>query len=110
MANREDRLQVARELAKWLHGRFGDVVADVRLFGSVARGTDGDESDVDLLVLVRRPLTDREREELSARAYEEDLRRFTVTQCLVRTVDQWRRPEVQCGGLAREVAREGVAL
>ncbi len=110
MASHERRLEAARELAEWLRERFDEVIADVRLFGSVARGTDDEQSDIDLLVLVRRPLSPQEREELSIRAYDEDLKRGTVTQCIVRTVDAWHRPEVQCGGLAHEVEREGVPL
>jgi len=104
------RLQVARELVEWLRRRHGNAVAGVRLYGSVARGTDDALSDIDLLILIRRALTYAEREELSRRAYQLDLKHGTVTQCLVRTVHEWERPEVQCGGLAREVAREGVVL
>jgi len=103
-------MAVAGQLARWLRRRFGDAIADVRLYGSVARGTDRATSDIDLLILVNRPLRYEEREELSARAYELDLEHGTVTQCLVRTVAEWARPEVQCGGLAREVSHEGVAV
>ncbi len=110
MTTHQQRAAAAEDLARWLRGRFGSAVEDVRLYGSVARGSDGAESDVDVLILVSRPLTHDEREELSRRAYEIDLGHGTVTQCLVRTLEQWQRPEVQCGGLAREVAREGVAL
>ena len=110
MTTPNPRLAVARELAGWLRRQYGDIVADVRLYGSVARGSDDALSDVDLLILVRRVLSRAEREELSQRAYKADLEHGTVTQCLVRTVTEWERPEVQCGGLAREVAREGVAL
>lgn len=110
MTGNRERTAAARRLARWLRRRFGKVIADVRLYGSVARGTDRPESDVDLLVLVTRPLRREEREELSSRAYEIDLEHGTVTQCLVRTIAEWNRPEVQCGGLAREVSRDGVAV
>ncbi|MFW5868572.1 MAG: nucleotidyltransferase domain-containing protein [Armatimonadota bacterium] len=110
MTDRNPRLAVAQELAHWLRRCYGDIVADVRLYGSVARGSDDALSDVDVLILVRRRLSRAEREQLSRRAYEADLEYGTVTQCLVRTVAEWERPEVQCGGLAREVAREGVPL
>jgi predicted nucleotidyltransferase len=110
MTTHQQRSAAAKDLARWLRRRFGSVVEDVRLYGSVARGTDGTESDIDVLILVSRSLTHDEREELSSRAYEIDLQHGTVTQCVVRTVEEWQRPEVQCGGLAREVGREGVAL
>ena len=110
MATHRQRVAVAKQIARWLRRTYGEAIEDVRLYGSVARGTDSSTSDIDILILASRPLTDVERDELSRRAYDEDLKYGTVTQCLVRTVDEWRRPEVQCGGLAREVAREGVAL
>lgn len=38
-----------------LQAEFGQDVTDVRLFGSKARGEAGPDSDVDVLVLVKRP-------------------------------------------------------
>jgi len=105
-----ERVAAARELSRWLRWRFGEAIEDVCLYGSVARGTDRAASDIDLLILMTRPLGHEEREELSARAYEIDLEHGTVTQCLVRTLAEWTRPEVQCGGLAREVSREGITV
>lgn len=84
MATHAQRMAVARELADWLRTRFGGVVSDVRLFGSVARGSDEEYSDIDLLILVTRPLTAAERDQLAARAYDLDLAQGTVTQCIVR--------------------------
>jgi predicted nucleotidyltransferase len=110
MTTHHRRLATAAALSRWLNEQFGEDVVEVRLYGSVARGTDGPGSDIDLLILTRRPLTANERQRLSRQAYEQDLKRGTVTQCLVRTLDQWERPEVQCGGLARTVARESVTL
>lgn len=110
MATHAQRMVVARELADWLRMRFGGVVSDVRLFGSVARGSDEEYSDIDLLILVTRPLTAAERDQLAARAYDLDLAHGTVTQCVVRLDKVWTRPEVQSGGLAREVAREGAPV
>ncbi len=110
MSEHQHRMAAARKLGRWLRRHLGENIVDVVLYGSVARGTDGAASDVDVLVLVARPLTRSEREALSERAYDIDLEHGTVTQCIVRTVEEWERPGVQCGGLAREVARQGIAL
>lgn len=48
--------RVAEELAavaRDLRARLGDRVADVRLYGSYARGEQHDESDIDVLVVLR---------------------------------------------------------
>jgi predicted nucleotidyltransferase len=42
---------LAAEFARRAHERFGDRVRRVVLFGSVVRGTDGPDSDVDVLVV-----------------------------------------------------------
>jgi predicted nucleotidyltransferase len=41
-----------REFASWLRERFGSRVRQVALFGSRARGEGGEDSDVDVLVVV----------------------------------------------------------
>ncbi|MHA1734618.1 MAG: nucleotidyltransferase domain-containing protein [Promethearchaeota archaeon] len=55
------RFVVAKLSANFLSGLATGEVDAVVLFGSVARGTDTRESDVDLLVLTSRPLDYRER-------------------------------------------------
>lgn len=44
---------IAREFANRMRERFGERVADIRVFGSYARGEAHEESDLDVLVLVR---------------------------------------------------------
>jgi len=44
----------ASRFAQELRGRFGEAVIDVRLFGSFARGEAGEESDVDVAVVLER--------------------------------------------------------
>jgi len=44
-----------------MKAKFGPQVRHIVLFGSVARGEDGQESDIDLLVEVRRRTTSLER-------------------------------------------------
>lgn len=41
------------ELATWLRERFGDRLSELGLFGSRARGEGSEESDLDVLVVVR---------------------------------------------------------
>ena len=103
-------LVVARALADWLRERFGDRVLRVVVFGSVARGEADEDSDLDVLVLVRTPLTRSEQAEVLEYSYDLDLEHGTVTQYFVETVDRWERPVIQTGLLARNVETEGVAL
>ncbi len=102
--------QVARAFADWLRKRFGDRVQSVIVFGSVARGEADDESDVDMLILVRTPLTRAEQDEVSEYSYDLDLAHSTITQYIVETLDRWQMPVIRTSLFGRTVESEGVAL
>lgn len=60
MCSQNELSQVLYETRNGLSGIFGDRLEDLVLFGSYARGTPDDESDIDVMALVRLP-----REELA---------------------------------------------
>ena len=63
---------VARALSRFraaLEGRFGNRLRELVLYGSYARGEATEDSDVDVLVVVR-GLTDEERREVFDLAYD----------------------------------------
>jgi predicted nucleotidyltransferase len=66
------------EFGGWLRRRFGERLVKYILFGSKARGDSHDESDVDVLVVVRDFDCDTEWDELEDAASEIGLRRDTV--------------------------------
>jgi predicted nucleotidyltransferase len=45
------RLKLARAFSKEAKKRYGDRIEEIILYGSVARGEDGNDSDIDLLVV-----------------------------------------------------------
>ena len=53
--------RVVAEFASRVRARFGDRLARVALFGSRARGDVTEESDIDLLVLLRIPVAEETR-------------------------------------------------
>jgi len=110
MNESEKGLKVARELAAWLRERFGERVVDVRVFGSVARGEAGEESDIDMLVLFTSLPSREEREEISARSYDLDLEQETVTQCIIDTTERWESPMIRGSLLRAVVDQEGVRV
>lgn len=50
--NDEQMKHMLQELSELLHSAYGDRLKSVILYGSVARGTQTDESDIDIMVLV----------------------------------------------------------
>ncbi|ODS39005.1 MAG: hypothetical protein A7316_06440 [Candidatus Altiarchaeales archaeon WOR_SM1_86-2] len=52
-----NRYQLAKEIAEDLKTKFGDKVSSIVLFGSVAKGEDKEESDIDLLIVSKEHLS-----------------------------------------------------
>lgn len=50
-----DRIKVVKEFGNELLKKFGNEIENIILFGSVAKGTDDEESDIDLLIVAKSP-------------------------------------------------------
>jgi predicted nucleotidyltransferase len=82
----------------------------VALYGSVARGAAGPESDYDVLVLTKaKPPCDLERE-LDRAVYDLQLARDVVLSVMIYTFDQWRDPMFRPSPYRKNVMREGIIL
>ena len=88
--------------------RYGDRLDAVILHGSVARGTQEEESDVDLLVLLRGELDYfRELRNLVDLLYPLQLEAERIISALPAASDEYHAGTLQ---LYRNAAREGVTL
>ena len=85
-------------------------VRDLVLFGSVARGQDDTESDLDLLVLVPRPFTRRWRHGITDAVFEVNLKYGTNLSTLVVEREAWENGPYSVLPIHAEIAREGVLL
>lgn len=84
-------------------------VEKVILFGSKARGEDDAESDIDLLVLTRRPVTVAEKEAMTRALFDLELRCGVAISKLVVPVEAWEHGPYHILPIHREVERDGVA-
>lgn len=84
--------------------------ATVMLYGSVARGTAGPDSDYDLAVLTNRRLATADQDHIRDAVYDLELEREVVISVLFFDREQWETPLHQAMPLHREVEREGVVL
>ena len=105
----EREREAVEHLARRLRGRLGDRLAEVRLYGSRARGTGDARSDVDLAVVVSEhtPAVRREVfEEVSTVVLEHDL------LLDVHVLDQAHLQDLQRTGspYARRLNQEGIRL
>ena len=108
--SREDLDRVMNETADGLSRLFGDRLDDVLLYGSYARGTQEDGSDIDVMALVRMPQTElsRYRRQVSDFSSDLDLKYGVLLSIVLRDADEFSR---QSGVLPfyRNVISDGIS-
>ena len=99
---------VTERCKETLAGHYGDRLAGLVLFGSAARGETGRESDLDLLVLLRRPLDYfQELRTISELLYPMQLDSERLISAKPAPADDFERGSIQ---FYRNARREGVRL
>jgi predicted nucleotidyltransferase len=82
-------------------------VERVILFGSKARGTGTEDSDIDLLVLTSRPVTPLLRREVSDRLFEVNLRNDVLLCSTMVSEEDWSNGLIRHMLIHSEVERDG---
>ena len=104
---KDDELRAIEAAATVLRRRLP--VEQVILFGSKARGEDDPESDIDLLVLTKRPLTRDEERLVIDLLFPLELEYGVVFSTLEIPAAEWEHGLYQVLPLRAEVERDGVA-
>jgi predicted nucleotidyltransferase len=87
-----------------------DSGAQVILFGSKARGTDTEESDWDILVLLDKPnVTFKDEQNIRHKLYEVELEVEEPISTFVYTLNDWNS-KMSVTPLFKNVSREGIYL
>ena len=84
--------------------------ATVLLYGSVARGTQDEESDYDVLILTDAPLSTKEEDAVTDAFYDLELERGIVISTLFYTKDFWAAPLAQVMPFHQRVQEDGVVI
>jgi predicted nucleotidyltransferase len=93
-----------------LRRRFGDRVAEVRLFGSYARGEAREQSDVDVLVLLAREACEDERAITDLAADLVWTLHGVVISPMVLSVAEFERWKARERRTVLDIEREGIVL
>lgn len=80
------------------------------LYGSIVRGESNEESDIDFLVLTRRPLTRYERHQITDIVFEINLEFETNISTLVVDHNPWTTGTIAVLPIHAEIEEEGVLL
>ncbi len=84
--------------------------AEVVLYGSVARGEETPESDVDLLVLVPREVTYELERAIRDQTFDVELEHGYVITTIIRQSTKWHAAPLNFTSLYRAIEREGVQI
>ena len=96
------------EIRRRLYGEFD--VESIIFYGSVARGEGDEESDQDLLILTKRPLSRPERHEITDMVFEVNLRLGTNFSTLVVDRQSWEAGAIAVLPVREEILRDGVLV
>jgi predicted nucleotidyltransferase len=84
--------------------------AQVFLYGSVARGEAGPESDYDILALTPDKLSTPEEDRVYDAVYELEVAQDVVISVVFYTLDEWNTDTIKASPHYRNVTREGIAV
>ena len=84
--------------------------ATVLLYGSVATGTQDEESDYDVLILTDATLSTKEEDAVTDAFYDLELERGIVISTLFYTNDFWAAPLAQVMPFHQRVQEDGVVI
>lgn len=96
-------------LKERLKRRFGDKIS-LYLFGSVARGDFGPESDIDVLVLFDGTLTREVEKEVMDAAFHIELDEDVVFGLMIEPNSDWQTPLFRAMPIHRVIDEEGRAV
>ena len=102
------QLEALSKLQQRIRSRFD--VDEMILYGSVARGGADAESDIDLLIITRTPLSRPLRHQITDLVFDINLEYGTNFSSLVIPRESWERGTVSVLPLHDEILRDGVAV
>ena len=85
-------------------------VEAIILYGSVARGEAGDESDIDLLILTRNKLSRLERHQITGLVFEVNLENDTNFSTLVLPRSSWEAGLFSVLPIRQQIIKDGIAV
>ena len=107
--SKQQAMQAVQKLKERITGHLGYSVKMV-LFGSVARGDFGPESDIDVLILINGPLNRKLEEDLMRLAFDIELEDDVVFGLLIESNDDWQTPLWSAMPIHRVIDEEGVVV
>lgn len=109
MALSNTRNERLKELKESLSEFLGDRLLGMILFGSVARGDDTEESDIDVAIIIR-GLTREIKHQVLDRVAEFELKHLMPVSTLILSENEFNRLKSRERRIALDIEREGIPL
>ena len=100
---------IVQELKRFLESFLGDLLINMVLFGSMARGDYHDESDVDVAIIVR-GLTRKLKSQILDEVAKLELEHHMPVSVLVLSDEEFNRLKKRERRIALDIEREGIPL
>lgn len=97
------------EFSALLRQRLGDVIKEIILFGSKARGDGEHDSDIDVLIVLTR-VSWEIKKTISELAAQENLKYNVLISTVRYAVEKWEDPVIKASPFSLSVRNEGVWL
>lgn len=98
-----------KEFADELHKRFGELIVEVKLFGSKAHGDSNKLSDIDIFVVVKKFDWDQ-RSKISEVANDVSLKYDVVISDIIFSIDEMNNNVIRATPFVQNVEREGIRI
>jgi predicted nucleotidyltransferase len=103
------RKETLEELRESLETILGDQLHRMILFGSMARGDDTGESDIDVAIIIR-GLTRELKNQVLDKVAEIELKHLTPLSTIILSEDEFNRLRQRERRIALDIEREGIPL
>lgn len=104
----DNQLNAIKELKLNLLNNFD--VYDMAIFGSVVRKENDEESDLDLLILLKNNVTHQIRNAISDIVFEINLKYETNISIIVFTLENWEKGITKISPLYKTIIKEGIFI
>ncbi|MCX6383174.1 MAG: nucleotidyltransferase domain-containing protein [Actinobacteria bacterium] len=105
---KENEKKALLELKKELFKNF--LVAEIILYGSKARGDFDEESDMDILIILKNKVDDNIREKVFSMSFKIEIKYDVIFGILVEPEDFWSSPLAEAMPIHCNINREGVLV
>ena len=105
---KDNEKKALQELKKILFKSFS--VAEIILYGSKVRGDFDEESDMDILIILKNKVDDNIREKIFSMSFKIEIKYDVIFGILVETEDFWSSPLAGAMPIHSNISREGVPV